>query len=125
MTADFGPVTLGGTAAKVGARRGWGVSRRGFLGGATAAAFGPVLAACGASSGAGDVAGAASMPKEPVLLTYITWVGADQVALMQKAADVVKQKHPNIGVEVQTIPQAQMILKPTTMAAAGIPPDVV
>jgi len=114
-----------GTAARTGPAKGSGVSRRAFIGGTAAATLAPVLAACGGAGTQGEQAAALQLPKEPVLLTYITWVGADQVALMQKAADVVKQKHPNIGVEVQTIPQAQMILKPTTMAAAGIPPDVV
>jgi len=85
----------------------------------------PLLAACGAAStGKGDSAGAAQLPTQPLQLAYLTWLAQDQVTLMQKAADVVKQKFPNIQTEVQSIPQAQMIVKPTTMAAAGIPPDV-
>ena len=54
----------------------------------------------------------------------MTWLAQDQMTLMQKAADVVRQKYPNIQTEIQNTPQAQMILKPSTMAAAGIPPDV-
>jgi multiple sugar transport system substrate-binding protein len=102
------------------------VSRRAFMGGAGAAALAPLLAACGAS-GAGRTdaaAGSAQIGKEPIQLTGITWVGGAQVELMQKTADLVKAKHPNISVEIQSIPQAQMILKPSTMAAAGTPPEV-
>jgi multiple sugar transport system substrate-binding protein len=89
----------------------------------------PVLAACAAPSGgsgaSGDAsAGSSQLPKEPQQLIMMTWLAQDQTSLMQKAADVVRQKYPNIQTEVQTTPQAQMILKPSTMAAAGIPPDV-
>ena len=54
----------------------------------------------------------------------MTWLAQDQTSLMQKAADVVRQRFPNIQTEIQSTPQAQMILKPSTMAAAGTPPDV-
>ncbi|HEX2033166.1 MAG TPA: extracellular solute-binding protein [Chloroflexota bacterium] len=100
--------------------------RRVLLGLAGAGTLTPLLAACGGpASGRGDVAaGVSQLPKEPMQLTYITWVGAAQVKLMQQAADVVRERHPNIRTEVQSIPQAEMILKPTTMAAAGMPPDI-
>jgi multiple sugar transport system substrate-binding protein len=54
----------------------------------------------------------------------MTWLAQDQTSLMQKAADVVRQRFPNIQTEIQSTPQAQMILKPSTMAAAGTPPDI-
>ena len=47
----------------------------------------------------------------------MTWLAQDQTSLMQKAADVVRQRFPNIQTEIQSTPQAQMILKPSTMAA--------
>jgi multiple sugar transport system substrate-binding protein len=101
------------------------VSRRVFVGAVGAGAVTPLLAACGApATGSGDTAGASRLPREPLQLAYITWLGADQARLMQQAADVVKQTHPNIQTEIQSIPQAQMIVKPTTMAAAGMPADI-
>ncbi|CAA9229124.1 MAG: hypothetical protein AVDCRST_MAG77-903 [uncultured Chloroflexi bacterium] len=102
------------------------VSRRAFMGGATATALTPLLAACGApSAGQTDsAAGSSQMTKEPVQLIGITWVGGAQVELMQKTADLAKSKYPNIQTEIQSIPQAQMILKPSTLAAAGTPPDI-
>jgi multiple sugar transport system substrate-binding protein len=102
------------------------VSRRSFVGGIAAGALTPLLAACGASSaGRTDAAaGTAQMPKEPVQLIGITWVGGAQIELMQKAAELATAKHPNVKTEIQSIPQAQMILKPSTMAAAGTPPDL-
>ena len=104
-------------------------SRRAVLGGIAAGALTPVLAACAAPSGgagpSGDAAaGSSQLPKEPQQLIMMTWLAQDQMSLMQKAADVVRQKYPNIQTEIQNTPQAQMILKPSTMAAAGIPPDV-
>ena len=103
-------------------------SRRTILGGIAAGALTPVLAACAAPSGggaSGDAsAGSSQLPKEPQQLIMMTWLAQDQMTLMQKAADVVRQKYPNIQTEIQNTPQAQMILKPSTMAAAGIPPDV-
>ncbi|HVG97808.1 MAG TPA: hypothetical protein VNK05_12965, partial [Chloroflexota bacterium] len=104
-------------------------SRRAVLGGIAAGALLPVLAACAAPSGSagtsGDTsAGSSQLPKEPQQLIMMTWLAQDQMSLMQKAADVVRQKYPNIQTEIQNTPQAQMILKPSTMAAAGIPPDV-
>jgi multiple sugar transport system substrate-binding protein len=100
-------------------------SRRAALGRLLTAAATPLIAACGAqATGRGDTAGASQLPREPIQLIYLTWVGQDQVKLMQQAADVVRQRYPNIQTEVQSIPQAQMILKPTTMAAAGMPPDI-
>ena len=101
------------------------VTRRTFVGGATAAALTPLLWACGAAkTGGGETAGAAKLPKEPLQMAMLTWLAQDQTSLMQKSADLVKQKYPNLQLEVQSIPQAQMIVKPTTMAAAGIPPDI-
>lgn len=101
-------------------------SRRTIIRGIAAGALAPVLAACAApAAGTGDAsAGSSQLPKEPVQLAYITWLAQDQTSLMQKAADVVRQRFPNIQTEIQSIPQAQMILKPSTMAAAGIPPDI-
>ncbi len=101
-------------------------TRRTILGGIAAGTLTPLLAACGASSGApGDAsAGSSRLPTEPQQLIYMTWLAQDQTSLMQKAADVVRQRFPNIQTEIQSTPQAQMILKPSTMAAAGIPPDV-
>src|SRR5262245_48259294 len=99
--------------------------RRAILSAVAAGTATPLLAACGAAAtGKGDTAGASQLPKEPLQLTYITWLAQDQTRLMQQAADVVKQRYPNIQTEIQSIPQAQMIVKPTTMAAAGIPPDI-
>jgi multiple sugar transport system substrate-binding protein len=105
------------------------LSRRAFAGTGTAAFGAALLAAWGAQGGAPQggtdaAAGSVKLTKEPVQLSWITWVGADQVALMQKQADQVTAKYPNIKTEVQSIPQAQMILKPSTMAAAGEPPDI-
>src|SRR5262249_29010658 len=95
----------------------WSLSRRAALAGIGAGAITPLLAACGAAAtGKSDTAGSAQLPKEPIQLAMLTWLAQDQVTLMQKAADVVKQKFPNIQTEIQSIPQAQMIVKPTTMA---------
>jgi len=99
--------------------------RRTILGAVVAGAVTPLLAACGAqSTGRSDTAGASQLPKEPLQLTYLTRLAQDQTRLMLQAADVVKQRYPNIQTEIQSIPQAEMIVKPTTMAAAGIPPDI-
>jgi multiple sugar transport system substrate-binding protein len=100
--------------------------RRAIVGGIAAGALTPLLAACaGAASGRGDAsAGSSRLPKEPVQLIYMTWLAQDQTSLMQQAADVVRQRFPNIQTEIQSTPQAQMILKPSTMAAAGTPPDI-
>jgi multiple sugar transport system substrate-binding protein len=100
--------------------------RRAVVGGIAAGALTPLLAACaGSAPGRDDAsAGSSQLPKEPVQLIYMTWLAQDQTSLMQKAADVVRQRYPNIQTEIQSTPQAQMILKPSTMAAAGTPPDI-
>ena len=117
------------TAAETEAAAPRRTSRRAVLGGIAAGALTPALAACASPSGSGGPSGDASagssqLPKEPQQLIMMTWLAQDQTSLMQRAADVVRQKYPNIQTEIQSIPQAQMILKPSTMAAAGIPPDV-
>ena len=116
----FAPSAVLGTT-----RQGGALTRRAALCGIGAGVVTPLLAACGAAAtGKSDTAGTAQLPKEPLQLAMLTWLATEQVTLMQKAADVVKQRYPNIQTEVQSIPQAQMIVKPTTMAAAGIPPDI-
>jgi multiple sugar transport system substrate-binding protein len=86
-----------------------------------------VLAAgCGSSSNGsestgGKGAGPVPEPKEPVTISFASWVGKERG--MKKIYRAFRKEHPNITVEFQEIPSEEARRKLTTQIAGGNPPD--
>lgn len=74
----------------------------------------------GTNAGAGK--GPVPEPKEPVTLSFASWVGND-VTMKKMAADFHKQ-HPNITIEFQNVPAEQAAQKLSIQVANGTAPDV-
>jgi multiple sugar transport system substrate-binding protein len=95
----------------------------GFLSAVVAAAL--LATACGSSDDDGTSAGAGAgpvpEPKEPVTITFASWVGKERgmKALYKK----FQAEHPNITVDFQDIPPEEASRKLTTQVAGGNPPD--
>jgi multiple sugar transport system substrate-binding protein len=87
-----------------------------------------LLAGCGSSSdentpAAGAGSGPVPEPKEPVTISFASWVGKERG--MKKLYKQFKAEHPNITVEFQDIPPEEAARKLTTQIAGGNPPDTV
>src|SRR4051812_2236881 len=86
-----------------------------------------VLAAgCGSSSNGsestgGKGAGPVPEPKEPVTISFASWVGKERG--MKRIYRAFRKEHPNITVEFQEIPSEEARRKLTTQIAGGNPPD--
>ena len=75
----------------------------------------------GSSSGASKGAGPVPDPKQPVTITFASWVGKERgmKALYKK----FQAEHPNIKVKFVDIPAEEAGRKLTTQIAGGNPPD--
>jgi multiple sugar transport system substrate-binding protein len=85
-----------------------------------------LLAGCGsstddASPAAGAGAGPVPEPKEPVTISFASWVGQERG--MRKIYRKFKAEHPNITVKFENIPAEEANRKLTTQIAGGNPPD--
>lgn len=83
------------------------------------------LAGCGGSA-ANDTSDQASGPiedpTEPVTISFASWVG--ESAEMETVKAAFEKEHPNITVELQSVPADSMTQKLTTQIAGNNPPDV-
>jgi multiple sugar transport system substrate-binding protein len=88
-----------------------------------------LVAGCESSSddeqtpAAGAGSGPVPEPKEPVTISFASWVGQERG--MKKLYKQFKAEHPNITIEFQNIPPEEMSRKLTTQIAGGNPPDTV
>jgi len=87
-----------------------------------------LLGGCGSSSddapeqsAAGAGSGPVPEPKEPVTISFASWVGQERG--MKALYKTFKAEHPNITVEFQNIPAEEANRKLTTQIAGGNPPD--
>jgi multiple sugar transport system substrate-binding protein len=85
-----------------------------------------VAAGCGGSdnesaTSAGKGAGAVPEPKEPVTISFASWVGKERgMKILYKQ---FQEEHPNITVEFADIPAEEASRKLTAQLAGGNPPD--
>jgi multiple sugar transport system substrate-binding protein len=93
-----------------------------------AAATVAALAACGSSGGGGGASGSASTaagpvpePKEPVTITFASWIGNEPT--VKALAKKFHTEHPNITVKFQNVPAEEASQKLTAQIAGGNPPD--
>jgi multiple sugar transport system substrate-binding protein len=93
-----------------------------------AAATVAALAACGSSGGGGGASGSASTaagpvpePKEPVTITFASWIGNEPT--VKALAKKFHAEHPNITVKFQNVPAEEASQKLTAQIAGGNPPD--
>ena len=61
-------------------------------------------------------------PAEPVTVTWATWVNTESPFWQQTIA-AFQEVHPNITIEIQSVPSEEMFDKLLTQIAAGNPPD--
>ncbi|MDQ3702987.1 MAG: extracellular solute-binding protein [Chloroflexota bacterium] len=96
------------------------LSRRQTLrGGALAAPL--LLAACGATEGAGDAP--APAVKQPVKLTYLLH-NTTKREVDERHVPEYKEKNPHVDVEFSIIPDAELTPKITSLFAAGSGPEI-
>lgn len=96
------------------------IARRQVLrGGALAAPL--LLAACGATGGAGD--GPAPAVKQPVKLAYLLH-NATKREVDERHVPEYKEKNPHVDVEFSIIPDAELTAKITSLFAAGSGPEI-
>jgi multiple sugar transport system substrate-binding protein len=90
-----------------------------------AAALAVAVAGCGGSSNtnenAGKGAGPVPDPKQPVTISFSSWVG--QEPTIKQMAKRFHELHPNITVKFQNVPSEEASQKLTTQIAGGDPPD--
>ena len=82
------------------------------------------VAACGSSSSSsnpGKGKGPVPDPKQPVTITFASWVGNEPT--IKKLAQQFHAQHPNITVKFQNVPAEEASQKLTTQIAGGNPPD--
>jgi multiple sugar transport system substrate-binding protein len=81
--------------------------------------------ACGSGNGSTDGqsggTGPVPDPKDPVTVTFSSWVGKES-SIKKMAADFHKE-HPNITVKFQNVPAEESQQKLTAQIAGGNPPD--
>lgn len=105
------------------------MSRRQMLrfaaGAAGAAAFGPVLAACGGSPGtqAGGTSGPAAQGGQTTV-SMLGWGTVLEKENVDKSLQIFQQRNPDIKVEWLHTPNADYETKLKTMLAGGTPPDL-
>jgi multiple sugar transport system substrate-binding protein len=93
----------------------------------SAVAVSLLTAACssGGSSGSGSDAGAGSGPvqdpKEPVTISFSSWVGNEPS--IKKMYEAFHKEHPNITIEFQNVPAEESNEKLTAQIAGGNAPD--
>jgi multiple sugar transport system substrate-binding protein len=93
----------------------------------SAVAVSLLTAACssGGSSGSGSDAGAGSGPvqdpKEPVTISFSSWIGNEPS--IQKMYKAFHKEHPNITIEFQNVPAEESNEKLTAQIAGGNAPD--
>ena len=84
-----------------------------------------LLAGCGSSDNetttAGAGAGPVPEPKEPVTISFASWVGQERG--MRKIYKEFHAAHPNITVKFENLPAEEANRKLTTQIAGGNPPD--
>jgi multiple sugar transport system substrate-binding protein len=84
-----------------------------------------LVAGCGGSSDDSTRAGAGQgpvpEPKEPVTISFASWVAQERG--MKKLYRQFREEHPNITVEFQELPSEEAKRKLTTQIAGGDPPD--
>jgi multiple sugar transport system substrate-binding protein len=84
-----------------------------------------LIAGCGGSDGSdnGAEAGAGPVPepKEPVTISFASWVGQERG--MKALYKEFRKQHPNITVEFQNVPAEEARRKLTTQIAGGDAPD--
>lgn len=61
-------------------------------------------------------------PTEPVTVTWATWINTD-TPFWQETIAAFQELHPNITIEVQSVPNEEMFDKFLAQIAAGNPPD--
>jgi multiple sugar transport system substrate-binding protein len=81
--------------------------------------------ACGSGGGSNEAAGKGSGPvadpKEPVTITFSSWIGNEPS--IKKMAAAFHKEHPNITVEFQNLPAEESSQKLTAQIAGGNAPD--
>jgi multiple sugar transport system substrate-binding protein len=84
-----------------------------------------LVTACGGGekSGSGESTGSGPVPdpKEPVTISFSSWIG-NEPAIKKMAAEFTKE-HPNIKIEFQNVPAEESNEKLTAQIAGGNPPD--
>lgn len=97
--------------------------RKGWLA-AIAGGAALTLAACGgtATDSSATATGPIEDPAEKVTISFASWVGEGDEMKAVKAA--FEKEHPNITVELQSVPADSMTQKLTTQIAGNNPPDV-
>ena len=105
----------------------YGRKARGRSLAAGAVAVAMLTAACGgggssnSGSKAGEGEGPVPEPKEPVTISFSSWVGNEPS--IQKMYEAFHKEHPNITVEFQNVPAEESNEKLTAQIAGGNPPD--
>ena len=61
-------------------------------------------------------------PDEPVTVSWATWVNTD-TPFWERVIDEFQTVHPNITIEIQSVPSEEIFDKLLTQIAAGNPPD--
>jgi multiple sugar transport system substrate-binding protein len=86
-----------------------------------------LVGGCGSSDNESPTAGAGAgpvpEPKEPVTISFASWIGTERGT--RKLYKQFHKEHPNITVEFQRIPPEEANRKLTTQIAGGNPPDTV
>lgn len=83
------------------------------------------LASCTAtarSASGGSAAGAVADPKQPVTISFASWVGSSNE--MKGLIKKFEKAHPNITIMPENVPADSMTQKLTTQIAGNNPPDV-
>jgi multiple sugar transport system substrate-binding protein len=107
------------------------ISRRAFLRTLTAGGGLVLLGACGAAPGAPGGAAEATAPAQasggPVTIRFMTHNILENPAgqYLQEIVDEFMQEHPDIKVEVEGVPNADVLTKLTTAAQANNLPDII
>lgn len=84
-----------------------------------------VLSAACATSGQTQTQQADQNTNAPVTLSFWSTGGDDETATFQKAADLYKQKHPNVTVKVQTLSWSDAYAKLLAAATSRSGPDII
>ena len=75
--------------------------------------------------GAGQTEGAES-GQGPVTLTFLNWIAAEGASkeAAETMVEMFEEDHPNITIELQTVPYSQIRNQALTKATAGLAPDI-
>lgn len=83
---------------------------------------GLVLPEVGEALDLGNLSPSVASPSEPVTIKFASWVG--ESAMMQSLVDEFQRLHPNITIDLESVPAEEISDKLLTQVAGGTAPDV-